>query len=94
MIPIKPVGSKPVSTPSSPSGVSGAAGVALQYLQPGALNLGARYGIAAGRPANLLVLGVESDYEAVRQQTKALYSIRNGRVLMKREPEQVTLVEG
>ncbi|AKU24293.1 radical SAM family heme chaperone HemW [Massilia sp. NR 4-1] len=47
MIPIKPVGSKPVSTPSSPSGpsgvsgVGGAAGVALQYLQPGALNLSA-----------------------------------------------------
>ncbi|MCE4072495.1 MULTISPECIES: cytosine deaminase [Pseudomonas] len=59
-----------------------------------ALNLGARYGIAAGRPANLLVLGVDSDYEAVRQQTKALYSIRNGRVLMKREPEQVELIEG
>lgn len=58
-----------------------------------ALNLGERYGIAAGRPANLLVLGVDSDYEAVRQQTKALYSIRHGRVLMRRAPESVELLE-
>ena len=54
-----------------------------------ALNLGEGYGIAAGRPANLLVLGVDSDYEAVRRQTKALVSIRQGRVLMTRAPEKV-----
>ena len=57
-----------------------------------ALNLGDNYGIAAGRPANLLVLGVDSDYEAVRRQTKALVSIRKGRVLMTRAPEKVELM--
>ena len=54
-----------------------------------ALNLGERYGIAVGRPANMVILGAESDYEAVRQQAKALVSIRGGRVLMNRVPERV-----
>lgn len=54
-----------------------------------ALNLGERYGIAVGRPANLVILGAENDYEAVRQQAKARVSIRGGRVLMKRIPERV-----
>jgi cytosine deaminase len=53
------------------------------------LNLGERYGIEAGRPANLVILGAESDYEAVRQQAKARVSIRGGRVLMNRVPERV-----
>ena len=54
-----------------------------------ALNLGERYGIAVGRPANLVILGAENDYEAVRQQAKARVSIRGGQVLMTRIPERV-----
>lgn len=54
-----------------------------------ALNLGELYGIAVGRPANMVILGAESDYEAVRQQAKARVSIRGGRVLMNRIPERV-----
>ncbi len=54
-----------------------------------ALNLGERYGIAAGRPANMVILGAENDYEAVRQQAKARVSVRGGRVLMTRIPERV-----
>ena len=53
------------------------------------LDLGERYGIAVGRPANLLVLDAESDYEAVRRQAKARVSIRGGKVLMTRVPERV-----
>ena len=55
------------------------------------LNLGDRYGIAVGRPANLVLLNAENDYEAVRQQAKARLSIRGGEVLMRREPERVEL---
>jgi cytosine deaminase len=54
------------------------------------MNLGEGYGLAVGRPANLLVLNAENDYEAVRQQAKARLSIRGGRVLMTREPERIT----
>ena len=53
------------------------------------LNLGEGYGITVGRPANLVILDAESDYEAVRRQAKARVSIRGGKVLMTREPERV-----
>ena len=53
------------------------------------LNLGEGYGIAVGRPANLVILDAESDYEAVRRQAKARVSIRGGKVLMTRVPERV-----
>ena len=53
------------------------------------LNLGEGYGIAVGRPANLVVLDADSDYEAVRRQAKARVSIRAGKVLMTRVPERV-----
>ena len=53
------------------------------------LNLGEGYGIEVGRPANLVVLDAESDYEAVRRQAKARVSIRAGKVLLTRVPEQV-----
>ena len=53
------------------------------------LNLGEGYGIEVGRPANLVVLDADSDYEAVRRQAKARVSIRGGKVLMTRVPERV-----
>ncbi|MFF7706641.1 cytosine deaminase [Pseudomonas sp. NPDC007930] len=56
------------------------------------LNLGEGYGIAVGRPANLVLLEAPDDYEAVRRQAKALLSIRHGEVIMRREPQRVSLV--
>jgi cytosine deaminase len=56
-----------------------------------ALNLGERYGIAVGRPANLVIMNAENDYEALRQQAKARISIRAGKVLMTRVPERIEL---
>ena len=53
------------------------------------LNLGEGYGNAVGRPANLVILDADSDYEAVRRQAKARVSIRGGKVLMTRVPERV-----
>ncbi|MDM8349698.1 cytosine deaminase [Pseudomonas sp. sp1636] len=53
------------------------------------LNLGEGYGIAADRPANLLILSAASDYEMLRSQGHALVSIRAGQVLMRRTPAQV-----
>ena len=57
-----------------------------------AMALGDRYGLEPGRPANLLILSANSDYEVIRSQGLALYSIRNGKVLMKRQPAQVTFL--
>ncbi len=53
------------------------------------LQLGERYGVAVGRPANLLILSAPNDYELLRSQGQALVSIRHGKVLMQRRPAQV-----
>ncbi|ELY2738810.1 cytosine deaminase [Cronobacter dublinensis] len=52
-----------------------------------ALNLGDNYGIGEGRPANLVVLDAPDDYEVVRRQAKARYSVRHGEVILRRDPE-------
>ncbi|ALB61524.1 Cytosine deaminase [Cronobacter condimenti 1330] len=52
-----------------------------------AMNLGDNYGICEGRPANLVVLDAPDDYEVVRRQAKARYSVRHGEVILRREPE-------
>ncbi|EPT8944220.1 cytosine deaminase, partial [Cronobacter dublinensis] len=48
-----------------------------------ALNLGDNYGIGEGRPANLVVLDAPDDYEVVRRQAKARYSVRHGEVILR-----------
>lgn len=57
-----------------------------------AMHLGENYGLVVGRPANLLILDAENDYEAVRRQAKALLSIRHGKVIMRRTPERISYV--
>lgn len=58
------------------------------------LNLGERYGLEAGRPANLLVLSAPNDYEMIRSQGHALVSIRHGKVLMQRTPAKIERMAG
>ncbi|MFP1726325.1 cytosine deaminase [Lonsdalea quercina] len=57
-----------------------------------AMLLGENYGLVVGRPANLLILDAENDYEAVRRQAKALLSVRHGKVIMRRTPERIDYV--
>ncbi|EOI3456167.1 cytosine deaminase [Cronobacter turicensis] len=52
-----------------------------------AMNLGDNYGLYEGRPANLVILDAPDDYEVVRRQAKARYSVRHGKVILRREPE-------
>ncbi len=54
-----------------------------------ALALGEGYGIEIGRPANLVLLSADSDYELLRTQGQALLSIRHGRVIMRRTPSEL-----
>ncbi len=58
------------------------------------LNLGERYGLEAGRPANLLILSAPNDYEMIRSQGHALVSIRHGKVLMQRTPAKIERMAG
>lgn len=53
------------------------------------LALGERYGIEPGRPANLVLLSADSDYEVLRTQGHALASIRHGRVVVRRTASEV-----
>ncbi|MEM0673475.1 cytosine deaminase [Dickeya oryzae] len=54
-----------------------------------ALHLGDRYGIAVGRPANLVIMDAQNDYDALQRQAKARLSVRHGRIIMQRAPEHV-----
>lgn len=54
-----------------------------------ALNLGESYGIKVGRPANLVILDAENDYEVLRRQAKVRLSLRNGTIIMRRSTEYV-----
>jgi cytosine deaminase len=56
-----------------------------------AMALGEGYGIQVGRPANLVLLSAESDYELLRAQGHALVSIRHGEVIMRRTLGEVVL---
>ncbi|MEL7502526.1 MAG: cytosine deaminase [Cyanobacteria bacterium J06554_6] len=50
------------------------------------LNLGEDYGIAVGRPANLIVLDAVSPYEAIRQRATVEVVISNGQILAETAP--------
>jgi len=55
------------------------------------LNLKEEYGLASGRPANLIILDAEDEYEAVRKQAVVRYSIRHGRILSETKPGETSL---
>ncbi len=55
------------------------------------LNIEDRYGIEAGKPANLIVLAAENEYEAIRQQAVVRYSIRNGRIIAETKPSEASV---
>ena len=57
-----------------------------------ALALGAGYGLEVGRPASLVLLSADSDYEVLRSQGQALLSLRHGEVIMRRTPGETTLL--
>ena len=57
------------------------------------LCLGDQYGIEVGRPASFIIMPAKNDYEVVANQAKAILSVRNGKIIMQRQPEQVDLVK-
>ncbi|WP_044748135.1 cytosine deaminase [Bacillus alveayuensis] len=56
------------------------------------LGIEEQYGIEEGKPANLLVLAAENEYEAIRKQACVRYSIRNGEVISETKPSE-TLIQ-
>lgn len=55
------------------------------------LNREDSYGIEIGKPANLLIVPADDTYDLIRRHIKPEFSIRNGIVIMKRQPENVTV---
>ena len=51
-----------------------------------ALNIFENYGIEVGKPANFIVLEGGNDLEVIQKQGDVLYSVREGEVLVSREP--------
>lgn len=52
------------------------------------------YGIEEGKPANLLIVPADDVYDLIRRHVKPEYSIKNGVIIMKRVPEEVTVFNG
>ena len=52
------------------------------------LSIEEEYGIEEGKPANLIILNADDEYDAVRHQSEVLYSIRNGKILVQTTPAE------
>lgn len=51
------------------------------------LNIDKEYGIEEGKPANLIILNAENEYEIIRKQAEVLFSIRHGKIIARTEPK-------
>ncbi|MBY0098603.1 cytosine deaminase [Mesobacillus maritimus] len=58
------------------------------------LNIEENYGIEIGKPANLIVLDAENEYEAIRKQATVRYSIRYGKVIAETQPRETKISLG
>lgn len=58
------------------------------------LNIDEKYGIEEGKPANLIILDAENEYEAIRRQAAVKYSIRNGKIIAETKPSRTSVVFG
>ncbi|WP_175073828.1 cytosine deaminase [Terribacillus sp. AE2B 122] len=58
------------------------------------LHIEEKYGIEEGKPANLIVLEAENEYEAIRKQAAVLYSVRKGEVIAETKPRDTKLTLG
>jgi len=58
------------------------------------LQIEERYGIEEGKPANLIILSAENEYEAIRKQATVTCSIRNGNVIAQTKPAETSIMLG
>nr|WP_082429685.1 cytosine deaminase [Halomonas sp. GFAJ-1] len=54
------------------------------------MNIEERYGIEVGKPASFNLLDGEDDYSVLRTQGEVLLSVRQGEIIMQREPAKIT----
>lgn len=53
------------------------------------LNVTDRYGIEVGKPANCLIFNTDNFYNELNERKELLYSIHNGKVIVKTEPAKI-----
>lgn len=53
------------------------------------MHLQDHYGIEVGKPANFIVLNGSDDVEVIREQAEVLYSVRQGEIMVERQPAVV-----
>ncbi len=53
------------------------------------LSLPDTYKLKEGNPASFIVLNTNSEFEAVRNTSSVLLSVRNGKIIMQKEPEHI-----
>jgi cytosine deaminase len=56
------------------------------------LNVADRYGVEAGKPANLIVLDAATPHEALRLTPARLYVVKDGRIVAETAPSQSHIV--
>lgn len=54
------------------------------------MNIEERYGIEVGKPASFNLLDGEDDYSVLRTQGEVLLSVRQGDIIMQRDPAKIT----
>ncbi|MCT1177869.1 cytosine deaminase [Pediococcus pentosaceus] len=54
-----------------------------------ALNVTDHYGIEVGKPANCLIFNTDNFYNELNERKELLYSIHNGKVIVKTEPAKI-----
>jgi cytosine deaminase len=63
----------------------------ITYNSAKTLNILDRYGIEAGKPANLIILPATDGYDAIRRQVPVRYSIRRGKLISKTELQTTSI---
>src|SRR5690625_8023336 len=58
------------------------------------MHIADRYGIEVGKPANLIVLKAQNEFDAIRKQAEVTHSIRNGTLLEETKPKEKTVKLG
>mgnify|MGYP000271234032 CR=1 FL=1 len=53
------------------------------------LQVEAEYGIEVGKPANFILLEGEDDLSVIQRQGEVLLSVRNGEILIQRQPAKL-----
>ncbi|AIF43982.1 cytosine deaminase [Virgibacillus sp. SK37] len=56
------------------------------------LHMEKAYGVEIGKPANLIVMDGNNEYEVIRKQASTLYSIRNGKIIAETKPSETNVM--